>query len=281
MLFSRHLDEADDLRAYGRDAPLVDSPENRKKLEDISDTLYEKIVQGNKEAAMFVTSPRIRAIQTAELVADDIGEKSDHKIKIRYSVNKDLRATDQGDFILPEDYKPDAVFTGLKVASKVFDRETHGSDLPDMADNIDYRFGDPVLLQNGEYKYPELVGYFSDYGESYRDSLIRLFSVIIDSSKKYESFLGSTEVVVVAHGQIYHVFRGLIELSKMIKGDHIEFKTGDSIKMLWEIYKNCSDDQKVTGICLPLDFECLGDEKIMALLQDEINFLRDNSQEST
>jgi broad specificity phosphatase PhoE len=276
ILFSRHLDEIDDLETYGRDAPLIDTPENREKLEKISKALYEKLLESKKEAVLFVTSPRIRAQQTAKLVADKITEMSGGAIKVRFSANENLKATEQGDFILPEDYKANDVFVGLKLANKIFNKETHGSDEPGGVDNIDYRFGDPVKTGEGEYKYPELVPYFSEYGETYKDSLIRLYGAVLDTSKKYEKFLGNTEVVIVAHGQIYHVFRGLVELSKMIKRGDVEYKKGDSAKLLWEIYKNCSDDQKVTGICMPLDLEILTDQDMLALLREEIDYLKNS-----
>lgn len=83
-------------------------------------------------------------------------------------------------------------------------------------------------------------------------------------------------MVIVSHGQIYHVLRGLLEIARMIKDEGLEFKKGDSVKLLWDVYKKCSDEQKIPGICLPLDFQLLSDKSAMALLQGEISFLENN-----
>lgn len=277
LLFSRHLDEIDDLEKYGRDAPLIESLANKKRLDEISNTVLEKVIREKKEAIIFVTSPKVRAKQTAALVAENIKKSSEERIKVRFSVNEDLRATDQGDFILPADYIPGEVFEGLKLAGKCFDLETHGSDVPGGIDNIDYRFADPGLQRDGTYKYPELVKYFTSYGESYRESLVRIYSLVIATSEKYKKLLNKTEIVVVAHGQIYHVFRGLLEIQRLVAKGELTLKQGDSVKLLWKIYKECTDDQKVTGICLPLDFECLDDQSMMDFLAKEIEFLKSDS----
>lgn len=274
VIFARHLNEMDDLKTYGRDAPLIDSVENQKRLIDITNTLYEKIIKSEKKAVLFVTSPRIRAKHTAELVARNLVEKIGPNFKTRFSVNEDLRSTEQGDFILPEGYKAGDVVPFLQSATKIFTQEVHGSDHPGGVDNIGYRFGDPIKLPNGQYKYPELVGHFTRYGESYKDTLERIYSTVLDTSKKYQRFLGRIEVVVVSHGQTYHVFRGLSEIANMVHTKEIEFKKGDSVKLSWEAYKKCSDDKKVPGICQPLDLDYLDDETMLTLLQGEIDFFK-------
>ncbi len=274
VLFSRHLDEIDDLETYGRDAPLVDTVKNREKIEVVSRILYEKTLRGRKKALMFVVSPRIRAQQTARLLAENVRKNGACMIKVRFSVNENLKATEQGEFILPKGYKPGLVFQGLKLAHEIFNCETHGSDCIGGVDNIDYKFGDPVQLPCGKYKYPELTRYFLKYGDSYRESLVRLYSTILEASKKYKKMLQNTEVVIVAHGQTYHVVRGLLQVGKMIKSNKIKFGKGDSVRLLWNVYKSCGDDQKVTGVAGLLDFSSLGDKDLMCILKEEIEFLK-------
>jgi len=280
LLFSRHLDEIDDLKAFGRDAPLEKSELNLEKLRKISGAIYKKIVDEDKEAVLFVTSPRLRATETAEWIAEDLKNRGLSNLKIRFSSNQDLRATEQGEFVLPEEYSPGDFFEGLSMASAIFTKEAHMSDVPGMDDNIHYKFGDPVLKPDGSYKYPELLKFFNGHGESYSETLIRIYNSVLEMSKSYEKLLGRTEVVVVSHGQIYHVLRGLLEISKMLKSGTVNFRTGDSMKLLWQIYNACDSSQKVTGICMPLDFEVLNDVQLMGLLKKEVEYLQDANSEA-
>lgn len=281
LLFSRHLDEVDDLKAFGRDAPLEKSESNLEKLKKISEAVYTKIVDEDKEAVLFITSPRLRAKETAEWIAEDLRSRGLSNLKIRFSSNQDLRATEQGRFVLPQDYSPGDFFEGLSIASAVFTKEAHMSDTPGMEDNIHYRFGDPVLKPDGSYKYPELVKSFEGNGESYSETLIRIYNSVLEMSKSYQKLLSRTEVVVVSHGQIYHVLRGLLEISKMVKSGTVNFQTGDSMKLLWQIYNACDGNQKVTGICMPLDFEVLKDTEMMGLLKKEVEYLQAANVEAT
>ncbi|MEI7512316.1 MAG: hypothetical protein WCK01_02545 [Candidatus Uhrbacteria bacterium] len=185
ILFSRHLNEIDDLVAYGRDAPLMDSEENQKRLLEITNTVYKKITKENKKAVLFITSPRLRARQTAEFVVDHLKEKTGTSIKFRFSSNENLRSTEQGKFVLPKGYRAGESFPALQLAGTIFNREAHASDQVGETDNINYKFGDPVKLPGGGYKYPELVGNFTEYGESYRETLIRIYSTVVDTSGKY------------------------------------------------------------------------------------------------
>jgi hypothetical protein len=276
-MFARHLEEVNDLKEYRRDAPLEKSESNLQKLEIISEKIYQKIVDDHKRALLFITSPRVRAIETAELVAHNIQRRASAPIKVRFSSNEDLKSTEQGDFVLPEDYSPTDFFIGLDLASKIFTSEAHLSDTPGMEDNLSYRFGDPLLLPDGSYKYPELLPYFRESGESYGQTLVRIYNSVLEMSEKYHKLLGDTEVVIVSHGQIYHVLRGLSELGKMIRNGEVDFSPGDSPKWLWEIYKRCDEAQKVTGICMPLDLEMLKDEGLMLLLRKEASLLQAGS----
>lgn len=278
LIVSRHLDEVDDLKKFGRDAPLERSQLNLEKLNKIADTVYQKIEETEKEAVLFITSPRLRARETAEWIAKDLKYRG-LDLKVRFSPNEDLSSTEQGGFVVPDDYNPGDFFEGLSLATAIFTKESHMSDNPGMEDNIHYEFGDPVLLPDGSYKYPELVKFFTENGESYAETLTRIYKSVLEMSSHYQKLFSKTEVVVVSHGQIYHVLRGLSEIGKMVKNRSIEFSTGDSVKLLWKIYNDCDSDQKVTGICMPLDFEALNDPELMELLKKEIAYLEKGKAE--
>lgn len=272
ILVARHLDDIDDLATYGRDAPIEDTFENAKKLTSIADAIYEQVVCKGRRTVMFVTSPRLRAKQTAQLLSNDLELRSGGLIRTFFSVNDDLRSTEQGRFILPDNYQAGDVFLGLDMANKIFDQETHGSDYG-LEDNIDYHFGDPIEYPNGSYKYPEIANYFVEYGESYRESLLRIYNTVLRTGSKYRRISGSTELVVVAHGQQYHLLSELSELAQAVSGQGLSISPGESVKLLWDIYKMSDDSQKVPGVCMPIDFSYLGNDAIMQILRQEVDFL--------
>lgn len=272
VLVARHLDDIDNLVLYGRDGPLADTEENTAKLEELSNIVCERIIENNRRWILFVSSPRLRASQTAVKIGERVQEHSEGNVRTFYSINQNLHSTDQGDILLPPEYYPGQKFTGLQLASNIFDRETHGSDFG-VEDNIDYRFGDPVLRQDGTYKYPELAGHFSRYGETYRETLLRLFGAVLETAGKYERLKSHTELVVVAHGQQFHLFSELAALGEAIQSGALGYYPGASIKLMWEIYKNTDENQKVPGICAPIDFSPLADPYVLSLLRSEIEFL--------
>ena len=95
LIFSRHLDEIDDLEKFGRDASILDSQENKDNIERTTNLLVEKIENNQRQAVIFVVSPRIRAIQTAELLQKEITTRlNTDKFKFRLSLNNDLRASE-------------------------------------------------------------------------------------------------------------------------------------------------------------------------------------------
>ena len=91
MIFVGHLEETDDLKKYGRNAPLADTEKNKEDLNKIVEAVVGKIRESNKKAILFVTSSRIRAIETANLIAAEIKKRLGVDIKIRYSSEDNLR----------------------------------------------------------------------------------------------------------------------------------------------------------------------------------------------
>ncbi|MBP6925874.1 MAG: hypothetical protein KBC22_02370 [Candidatus Pacebacteria bacterium] len=276
ILFMRHLDEIDDLENFGRDAPLYDSLENRLRIENTANLLAEKIKNNQRRAVIFVVSPRIRAIQTTKMLQEALIERlPESDLKFKISLNDDLRASEQGNFNLPSDYKAGEVFEGLKLAVKIFENENKGATTSGIR-NIDYHFGDPVLISPGNYKYPELLNHFTEYGETYRETLTRMFKSILDLGKKYKKLLRDIEVVVVGHGQTYHIIRGLNIIGQKINDNTISLRPGDTIELLWSIYDECPKEEKVPGISAPVDFSLFGDPNIMVLLEKELDYLQNN-----
>ncbi|OGI76820.1 hypothetical protein A3C57_00335 [Candidatus Nomurabacteria bacterium RIFCSPHIGHO2_02_FULL_33_12] len=271
----RHLDEVDDLEKYGRDGVLIHGQEDR--AEEIAGQLYKELKEYNKKAVLFVTSPRIRAKQSTQMVIDALLKK-DSTLRCLSVQENDLREIDQGKFVLPTDYVKGEQYEGLYIADKIFLKETHASDYGEKNDNYDYRYGDPVLLANGQYKYPDLNQFFTKYGESYRDVLLRLYSLVIKTSEKVNKLGKNTELVIVTHGQPTQIFRDLKKIASYIKNKLIEYKEGELPKLCWELYKKLDDSKKVTGSLDIISIEELTDPYLVKVLKNEISFLSTNKK---
>ncbi|MCX6716486.1 MAG: hypothetical protein NTV72_01015 [Candidatus Taylorbacteria bacterium] len=266
----RHFDDVDNLRLYDRDAILM--PDQEYKAEAIAEELYTEIKRDGEKAVMFITSPRIRAKDSAKMIADSL-LRIDNSLKVRFSVNDDLRVIDQGSFIIPEDYKEGDKYEGLILAGKAFSKETHGSDSTGGVDNYNYRFGDPVLLADGTFKYPELSNFFERYGETYKELLIRIYRLVIKTYEKLDKMNGGTKLVVITHGQPSQIFKDLKKAAQMIKNKEIKYTEGELAKLCWEIYKKRDNSEKVTGRLDTLSLDELSDPDMIDLLKKEINYL--------
>lgn len=271
IIVMRHFDEIDDLEKYGRDGVLSEGQE--EKAEKAADLLLAEIKKHNKKAVLFITSPRVRANQTAQMITD-ILLKKDPALKCSCVQENDLRAIDQGEFVLPTDYVRGQKYEGLLLADQAFFNETHASDNRVGVDNYNYKFGDPVLLENGRYKYPELVGFFTQYGETYKEVLLRLYSLIIKTSEKVYKLGKNIELVIVTHGQPAQIFKDLKKVAELIKNDAVKYKEGELAKLCWEFYKKRDAAEKVTGSVDVISVEELTDPDLVGLLKREILFLK-------
>lgn len=115
------------------------------------------------------SSNRLRAIQTADILADQIRKA---EIEVVLSESDRIREIKQGDFIIKdhvdgEDYQP------LLDAWSVWQQKLDDCELL-------YRFGDPLIDSMGGARYPELVGWFNEFGENQQEFSIRLYLYLLD-----------------------------------------------------------------------------------------------------
>lgn len=132
-----------------------------------------------------------------------------------------------------------------------------------------YRFGDPLIQQDGSYKYPELLDFFSKSGESYSEPLIRMITSVLELSKKIHKLEGNVEVVIVAHGLTYHILRGLGIVGKQILKNDLTIKPGDLAYKIWEVYLSRESELRETAYGM-LDITNLGNSELLNILKDEI-----------
>ncbi len=270
MLFAGHLEEVDDLQKYGRDAPLAETEKNKEDLNVIVDTIASRTQELGKKAVMLISSSKMRTEETAKLIGTEIKQRLGDAIKIRYTSEEGLRAPDQGEFILPENYEPGSFFEGLKIASDIFYEESlNRSD-----QNVHYRFGDPVVRSDGSYKYPALAKYFKESGETYAESLSRLLKLVVEMGEKVEKLHSSVEVVLVGHGFTYEIFKSLSVLAEKVKNEGVQVNVRDIPHKLSEIYESRVEKLR-DRMCVPLDITNLGDQELLDLLRDEIKLLEE------
>ncbi len=112
-------------------------------------------------------SNRLRAIQTATILAEELFAA---EIATQMCETEKLREVYQGEFTIVnhldgEEYKP------LMDAWRAWQCELDACELL-------YRFGDPSIGLDGIPKYPELVGWFKEFGEHQKEFSLRLYLMI-------------------------------------------------------------------------------------------------------
>ena len=261
----RHLEDIDDLRKEGRDSELM--PGQEQNAARMAHEILDDARHSGKEAIMLVCSSKKRGAQTADLIADQI-RHIDGKMKVRVSSEDGLVSLDQGEPALPEGYKPGDKFRGSSIANNIFNHEAfeRGNDT--------YRFGDPVSLGNGDYKYPELSGYFKKYGESNKDLMMRVYELLIRMSAKVGKLEGKTKIVVVTHAQLYQVFKNLSEIAQEVEQGRLHVRTGEVPRLCWEVYQKRMKEGAPTYEANYVSVEELCNPGIVQLLRDELAYLK-------
>ncbi len=265
----KHLEDKDDL-LQNRDAGLV--PDQEHLAENLAEEIYNHAIANNFKILVFCMSPKKRAMETAEMVRNKLAEKP-VRLKIISEVDDNLREIDQGKFILPEDYKPGDTFVGLKMAGKVFSAETFNVEDP-TKDNLDYHFGDPLLQPDGTYKYPELAQYFSEYGESYKDVLLRFYTQIVKLSENIERFKDKVEPVIFTHGQPHQIFTNLAEVAEKVCNEGFDFETGTLPRVCWDLYQARRKGVVPFGQIIFISIENLCRPEMVQKIKEEIAYLK-------
>lgn len=267
----RHLEDEDDLLKK-RDGDLI--PGQEAAAHEIAEELRAEILDRDTSTVLMITSPKKRAIQTAEMVSEDLQSRTEG-VRFIHETNEALMDQDQGEIILPPDYEPGDHFEGLDIARKIFHKETFGDETTGEEGSLTYRFGDPILQEDGTYKYPELLKYFSRSGESYRDVLVRLLGMLIELSENIQRFeIHRTLPVIFTHSQARQIFKDLEAAAALFQDGRLAYKTGQLGKICWEIYKKRKAENKIPEVIEYIAVDALLDEEIIELLRKEREYLR-------
>jgi hypothetical protein len=266
----RHFDDIDNLAAYGLDGPLAEGQEGL--ADEAADRMISEAREGEFGAIFFEVSPKKRTLQTCDMVKDAI-RKKETDLKLRVHRNDSLRSIEKGDLVLPEDYEAGDEFEGLVIADRIFKKESieQKNDL--------YRYGDPVELEDGTYKYPELLPYFSSPGENNKEYLLRIYQFIKDAYYNLDKS-ESTMFSVITHAQVFHQFQNLSAVAYEIENKGLWPEPGTLPRVCWDMYRKYYSDSPPSYDTEIYKLNELLTERNMELIQQEIDYLH-NLEESS
>ncbi|MDP9249093.1 MAG: hypothetical protein M3M85_01095 [bacterium] len=266
---AKHLEDENDL-SKNRDAGLV--PGQEQLAFSMAEAIHEHAISNKFRILLFYVSPKKRALETAELVKKCLADKTD-KLRIILKVDTNLREIDQGRFILPESYQTGDHFPGLKIAGQIFSAETFNSENP-ANDNLNYHFGDPLLQTDGTYKYPELLQYFSERGESYRDILLRFYGEVIKFSGSLERLKDKVDPVIFTHGQPHQIFLNLSQVAEKVEKEGFNVEVGKLPRICWDLYQTTRLGVIPFGQLTFISIENVCKPKMVDILKREITHLK-------
>ena len=269
----RHLKDVEDLR-NSRDCGIESGQEDR--AEEIAQRILSDANEKNAKIVILFTSKKRRATESTNLIAECL-RKDKPGIRVIISPNPNLIDLDQGEYILPDDYKVGDNYEPLKVAWDAFVTETfdHG--------NPDYQFGDPIINSDGVAVYPALKGYFTRYGESRSDISLRIYKAIVEGYKIKERIFSSTILnIVLTHSLPYALIKNLAEVARKMKEENFTLAEGTLYKVCWDIYKEDKSGQYESqyGDFSEIKIDQMEDVKFITMLQDEIKYLENKHGET-
>lgn len=232
VVLMRHLQDEDNLLVGGNDAGLIEAELPKARHTAVEISLKGK--ESNFSQVCILSSSKRRAESTAREVGRELGK--DFPVVIE--IDKRIREIDQGDYILPTDYKPGDRFQILQDAWLIFFKETFENK------NIAYRFGDPLLI-DGKYKYPDLLGHFRSFGENQTEFSIRFYSFIADLCDRFKSE-DLILPVIVTHQAMTARFAEMVIISEKIKSGKItDIKPGTLPLLEWQQFEEIKGDRDV------------------------------------
>ncbi len=274
-IVGRHFEDTDDL-TFNRDSPLKPLDEASFELLDsnVREIIRNTEVKGSHKI-LIVSSPKIRATQSAEMIKEGIQIL---RPSMLVYVKPDERFAElyQGELILPPDYHVGDRVSTLPDAWVAFWKETFTEE--GEYNNPNYRFGDPVRLDAGVTKYPEIVGHFSAYGESYREMCLRYYQALVEyfeNSKRVKD--AGINVVLMGHGATIGILSGLETVLHHVNDDEYAVPTGSLMKVCRQEYiqqreRKETQSSRFGGL---RSFSLNGvNDDVVNLLKEEVEFLK-------
>lgn len=265
--FFRHLEDVSDHRTPYRDNELQGT--DLHVVPEMVTIIVDQLRMGNYNQIDLVHTNKRRSFQTQKLIVDEMKRRPEFDgIKLNILIDNRLEDMYHGEYLVDPCSADDS---GLPVSESndIFLLETFTHN------NIFYRRGDPVLQNNGEYKYPSLVGKFSKFGESQIEASIRLYSFLKDFISQYH--IGdnqSTLPILLGHSLVMIRSYEISTIMKQVKGGLLEnLGLGN---LIFEEWKQPISDviKKVSSKPYHLSVDFTEAVQTVELLQNELNYLR-------
>ncbi len=264
----RHLPDIDDLRS-NRDGDI--QPGQEQAVEKIVGELIAYIKLHDKRKLVFIHSPKKRVLVTAQLTSEVLITVSP-EISVEFYPEPNLKDINHGVYILPTEYKAGDFFEGFEQADKVFWGEVFGKE-SDTTENFLYRYGDPVKLSDGTYKYPVLAKYFSQSGENFKEALIRIYTEATRFSRDYYKHYEGYEPVMFAHGLPLEIYKDLSEVAEKVITKGFTFSQGKLPRVCYQHHLKRNSEEGSHGRVDFLPIENMVNPVFQEVLMAEIEYL--------
>lgn len=215
----RHLRDENALRSFGHNGPLV--PGQEDILNQTADEIIKVMEEEQKTSVRILYTEKTRRIkETADILCEKMTQRG---IAVIMQHEKRMEVMDQGDLVLPENYKDGEWFTPLDKAWDAICDEAY------LYDNIFYSFGD---AKGKNQSYPELANAFSRTGQSMGWTLINKYSLICDILRSNIGLKENEFLVIACQSDLPLI---LIELQKLC-GDP-DVNSTNLPEKCWTVYK--------------------------------------------
>lgn len=246
---------------HGVDVPILTQDLNQPLLEETKKdvtTLGGQLVEfcrsiGTTRVVMR-HSNRLRAIQTASILAEEMFAA---QMPTEMLETAGVREVYQGRFII-RDHVTGTEYKPLVDAWSAWQKKLNACELG-------YRFGDPLVDGSGRAEFPELRGWFHEFGEHQGDFSLRLYQMM------RETFEESTQglQIIVGHQASCSRIQRIISAALQL-GSADDFKPGEFVKFLEKKGSRATIDAACGIVLKKLDRNLM-----VSILEKEINYLKD------
>lgn len=245
---------------HGVDVPTLSQDLNQPLIEETKPdirTLSKQLIRfcGRIGASKTIIhhSNRLRAIQTTDIVAEELFAAN---LSTVIHETSGVREIYQGNFRITEDHVHGTDYKPLQDAWIAWQQKLDACELL-------YRFGDPITDDLGKSQYPDLVGWFEQFGEHQADFSLRLYRLLRDVFEHEETEL---QIIVGHQASCSRIQRILSAASRLRSAG--QFDPGEFVRVLEK-----SGDRRTIDPACGVVVEKPTRALIMEVLEKEIAFL--------
>lgn len=204
-----------------------------------------------------ISSPRIRARQTSEIIASKLDE---YGVRRQIDQAPEIEEINQGDFIV-SNHQDGEIYAPLEDAWAAFILELKNG-------NIHYNFGDPLEQEDGSYKYKELIEFFNIFGEDEARFSVRLYSFLLKVFREERQSLN----ILITHQVIVSRIQKILDAASKI-ADPEAFTVGTFVSDMEHKGERINIGHAEGVVVKDYNYEAIG-----RVLERELGFLEQTIQ---